>query len=281
MLLVCSSCRTRYVVADSAIGPAGRQVRCANCRHSWFQDGPKSVAPPQLDLPTPPPPPPVRAAEESGEGQSAGVSASPDPQADAAIDEPSEQDSGPSPGFAVFDRPPAAEPAANIPPTVPIAPYANDPVEDRSQFAHEPPFKPRRNPAKMMTYAAIAFALLVSLVGGGLWYSGWLNGSIGLTLEEPDLKIVLHDNLEQGRAADGTSYFIASGTIVNPTPEPQNVPDMLVTLTDAKGKPVYNWKMRAPVKSLAAGATADFSQLRRDIPLAATRIRVVWALDSK
>ncbi|MEQ1549891.1 MJ0042-type zinc finger domain-containing protein, partial [Sphingorhabdus sp.] len=39
MLLVCPECRTRYVVPDSAIGANGRQVRCANCRHSWFQDG--------------------------------------------------------------------------------------------------------------------------------------------------------------------------------------------------------------------------------------------------
>lgn len=39
MILECSACRTRYLVPDTAIGPEGRTVRCANCKHSWFQEG--------------------------------------------------------------------------------------------------------------------------------------------------------------------------------------------------------------------------------------------------
>ena len=48
MILSCPSCKTRYIVPDSAIGPTGRRVRCANCRYSWVQD------PPALDLETAP-----------------------------------------------------------------------------------------------------------------------------------------------------------------------------------------------------------------------------------
>lgn len=38
MRLSCPVCLTRYIVPDDAIGEGGRQVRCAACKSSWFQD---------------------------------------------------------------------------------------------------------------------------------------------------------------------------------------------------------------------------------------------------
>jgi len=45
MIIACPACATRYVVPDSAIGLEGRTVRCAKCKHSWFQDGPALAEP--------------------------------------------------------------------------------------------------------------------------------------------------------------------------------------------------------------------------------------------
>jgi predicted Zn finger-like uncharacterized protein len=264
MLLVCPSCRTRYVVPDSAIGSAGRQVRCASCRHSWFQDGPNSVAPPPIE-PVVSPPPIVAPVQEQVEAA---------PAAEPVSASTASPEAPPPPPPPMIDPDVRQEAQVADAPVRSVAP----PVTERSQFAHEPPFKPRRNPAKIMTYAAIAFAAFIGITGGGLWYSGWLDGSFASSIREPKLTIVPHENLTLGRADDGSRYFIASGSIVNSTAEAQAVPDMLVTLKDANKRPVYSWTMKPPVRKIAPGGSVEFSQLKRDVPASSSKIYINWAL---
>ena len=57
MILTCPACDTKYVVKDGAIPAAGRQVRCASCKHSWHQDpepAPMEAEPEELEQPRSP-----------------------------------------------------------------------------------------------------------------------------------------------------------------------------------------------------------------------------------
>jgi predicted Zn finger-like uncharacterized protein len=269
MLLLCPACNTRYVVPDAAIGVDGRQVRCANCKHSWFQDGvrmqpappaPSIVAPKLADEPdtAPTPPPPVvpitpPASEQAEETKPATMVQT---------------------GFAAFDDPPKPPKEQFLPAATPSA----FEMPERSQFDHEPPFKPRRNPAKLWTMAAVAFALLIAIGTLAIWQFGAPVAGLASGEKEPDLKIVLNENQELNYRPDGTPFFVASGTIVNPSGETLSIPDMLVTLKDASGVPVYSWKMKAKADKIAPGGKVDFSEAQLDVPRRASSININWVL---
>ncbi|MEM9085954.1 MAG: zinc-ribbon domain-containing protein [Pseudomonadota bacterium] len=52
MIISCPACGTRYEVPDTAIGNEGRTVRCAKCKHSWFQEPPPAIDPAPAEAPS-------------------------------------------------------------------------------------------------------------------------------------------------------------------------------------------------------------------------------------
>ncbi|MCH8346918.1 MAG: zinc-ribbon domain-containing protein [Proteobacteria bacterium] len=41
MIINCTECGTRYIVAPQAIGKDGRLVKCSKCAHTWFEEPPE------------------------------------------------------------------------------------------------------------------------------------------------------------------------------------------------------------------------------------------------
>jgi len=110
MIITCPRCATRYLLETGVVRPPGRQVRCARCQHTWFQDAP-------LDLPTPIPVPVEEPEFPAGPVTDKSRMLPPPPgsiaqplprfEIPAPLTHPSSPSSSPSvsiPGFGVSDR---------------------------------------------------------------------------------------------------------------------------------------------------------------------------------
>lgn len=267
MIIACPACSTRYVVPDSAIGVDGRTVRCAKCRHSWFQDG---NLPADLS--------PVAAA---------GPPVGPRPTARAPAPPPA-----PEPDRSVPDETPVAE--ADLPP-LPEAPRsyeAEPPVyeddgdhrysdEARSSFDFEPPFQPRRNRLRMWTMAAVLFAVVALAAVAAVARYGmpnWLHlPGITFAQGQPGLRLDFPPKRQDRRTLpDGTEFFGASGTITNVGQQRQTVPSILIVLRDRRERIVYSYEVAPPKRTLAPGESLTINEAVTDVPKSAKVAEIGW-----
>jgi len=276
MIIACPACATRYVVPDSAIGAEGRTVRCAKCRHSWFQDGPE---PETVEVAPAPAPATFSPAPESFEQPAA--AATPDPEAPSASPEPEpEPEPEPAPPPVYPDEPDA--PAPTVVEAAPAPePEAEDYGEEVSQFDYAPPFRPRRNLLRVWTAAAALFAVLALGTVGAVSYWGlpdWVPISRPtFALGQPDLVLDFPKAQQERRTLpNGTEYFGASGTVKNVGRETRSVPSILIVLRDARERIVYSWEIAPPKPSLAPGETVTINEAVTDVPRSAKFAEIGW-----
>jgi predicted Zn finger-like uncharacterized protein len=245
MILICPACDTRYVVPDGAVGTSGRQVRCAKCKNSWFQE-----------------PAPVRPAETNP--AAAPPKARPKVEATPASEPVAEEAEIPRHGFrpGTFEEAPHQEETRNY-----------------DAFAHEPPFRARRNPAKLWTALAGLAALLMI---GAIFALSYFDVPGAGTRQATASSLIIQATRDPDRTKleSGNELLTVYGRVLNSGEKQQRVPPIKAELVDAQGRVVYAWSISAPVAELAPGKSTNFNSAVVDVPRGARRLRLDFSSSS-
>ena len=259
MLIVCPSCSTGYQVGPTALGPAGRSVRCAHCKNTWFAS-PESVleeavpatapAPAAVRVPAPPPkaplPPPepefdiATASEFSVEG----VTPLDDTPADEAGKTLIAVD---APPLAPTEEADTAEPSGSK-----FDPGARDDIETSAarRTRNAPGDRKAKRPPlqRLVSLPMLIVALAAILLGVLQWratvvryfpQTGALFSMLGMPVNLRGL--IFQEVKSRSELHDGVMVLVVEGVIVNLTRNTLEVPRLRFGLRNGIGHEVYAW----------------------------------------
>ena len=180
--------------------------------------------------------------------------------------------------------PPAAAPAfAPSPPRQERRQFQRDepaqPAEPQPRhsdtFAHAPPFRPRRNPARMWTMMAIAAAALMVAAMVAIQYFGLpsISQRMGIPVQAGN-ELSIRGDAERRRLESGNELLTVTGEITNLTDAVQRVPQIRAELRDAQGRVVYTWSIAAPARQLQPRQSATFNSAEMNVPRGGQRLNL-------
>lgn len=223
MILTCSSCSARYLVAATVFAAGPRQVRCARCGYSW-----------QADLP----PEAMAAAQASAE-------------AVVSQQAPSAWDSG----AASAPKPPLTEPPETIPP---IPEGSNVPA-----LRKKPIDRKIWIGGMILAGVVLLTILLILLLNRHDLTQRWpqLQGfyeSLGLGDAGNSGGLSLRQIKSERRFEDGGMKLVIEGEIHNEGKEPEPVPPLQASALGPGGQIMHSWQIDPPAMSLPQDGTMPF-----------------------
>jgi predicted Zn finger-like uncharacterized protein len=288
MLIVCPNCATSYLIDPASVGAAGRTVRCARCKTTWFAAQQKSSNDVSAF---------VDGVIAEAEAQANGQTPDQPPQQSehpipddvpAASDDFGHEPDAPLPSLPQATSPfgstvhnndltPSEEPehapltvtdAPSLVPPIDHAPLPEPDAEDSAAFiARRERLKARRKTkqrsSRWTAIVLLLFAFNVALIGARsevvryLPQTASLFAAIGLPVNLRHLKF---DNVRITREnADGMNVLVVEGTIVSTSGKAAEVPRLRFAARNATGQEVYTWTALPGRSVLGPDETLPFS----------------------
>jgi hypothetical protein len=285
------------MIDPASVGAAGRTVRCARCRATWFVGGQASdvtdfvdgvikeaeaeTKAPYAPLPTaaapPPPPPSMVAAQDFPAPPSPPAANLPNWTPDAASVEP------PAPEPVTISDAPSLVPPIEHAPSAESgqAELGQDDIETfaaRRRRLQSMRKKSRRRSSRWTAIILVLFAFNVALVGARhevvryLPQTASLFSAIGLPVNLRNL------NFENVRITkeieEGATILVVQGTIVSISRKPAEVPRLRFAARNAAGQEIYVWTAKPERSILGPGETMKFSSRLASPPAEANDVMV-------
>lgn len=293
MLIVCPNCTTSYQIDDASVGPAGRMVRCARCKTTWFASTPNPV-----DAF-------VDGVIAEAEAESKGVikPKQPVPTSNASVqveDDFAGSDFAPpagmprsfsnGPSITAPPAEPAAIPIADGPSLVPAMQQPEDdeaPAEHRDDELETFAARRRRMQVKRQKnkrssrWTAVILVMLafnIALLGARgeivrmFPQTASLFAAIGLPV---NLRELTFENVRITREMqDGVTILMIDGKIVSGASRPVEVPRLRFAARNASGQEVYTWTAKPERSILEPGRSLAFSSRLASPPPEASDVLV-------
>jgi predicted Zn finger-like uncharacterized protein len=301
MILTCPNCSTQYVVKDGAVPPQGRQVRCANCKHSWHQDPEPGT---EIDPPAGEPETgPYAAAEPEiaaepdidGEAETVAEATLIEPRSGPELEERAYEEAMlegepaaavPEPGDApsaraedaaeVYAEQRAQEVSADFDAAdtmdAPVAaadwsaPPDAEPADDEfSPFPAAGENQARRTSPVFVILILVVLAAALAVAFYFVAPPEW-KARLGVGTGATSQLALVTTHMDRQQLASGNQLLTVTGRVINPTGSEQDVPPLHAQIRTHGGKIVYSWIIDPPAKTLAPGASASFNSAEVNAP---------------